>query len=199
MRIEILSTWGDRYYVGLSGVEFFGADGRAINISGLSVRAVPSDINVLVEYGADPRTCDKLVDGSYVTSDDLHMWLAPFSEGEMNKVFIELPFTTRLAMIRVWNYNKSRIHSSRGAKAVRIYLDDVPIFAGEIKKAPGNKLDAADEAEYIMFTDSSEVIETIQENDWLNVFEMPRIEEEQSVLDELLRTQTLKRPNTANV
>lgn len=36
----------------------------------------------------------------------------------------------KIAMIRIWNYNKSRIHSFRGVKDVRIYLDDVPIFAG---------------------------------------------------------------------
>jgi hypothetical protein len=40
-------------------------------------------------------------------------------------------------MIRIWNYNKSRIHSTRGVKLVKIALDDETIFQGEIKKAPG--------------------------------------------------------------
>jgi hypothetical protein len=38
---------------------------------------------------------------------------------------------------RIWNYNKSRIHSYRGARFVEISLDDSFIFRGEIAKAPG--------------------------------------------------------------
>lgn len=36
------------------------------------------------------------------------------------------------------NYNKSRIHSYRGARDVAITLNGEVIFKGEIKKAPGN-------------------------------------------------------------
>jgi hypothetical protein len=39
--------------------------------------------------------------------------------------------------IRIWNYNKSRIHSYRGARFVEVSLDDCFIFRGEIAKAPG--------------------------------------------------------------
>ena len=35
-------------------------------------------------------------------------------------------------MIRIWNYNKSRIHSFRGAKNVSMFLDNKEIFCGEI-------------------------------------------------------------------
>jgi hypothetical protein len=41
-------------------------------------------------------------------------------------------------MIRIWNYNKSRIHSYRGARLVTCTLDNKIIFKGEISKAPGN-------------------------------------------------------------
>jgi hypothetical protein len=40
-------------------------------------------------------------------------------------------------MMRIWNYNKSRIHSYRGARYVEALLDERPIFKGEIQKAPG--------------------------------------------------------------
>jgi hypothetical protein len=36
-----------------------------------------------------------------------------------------------------WNYNKSRIHSYRGARFVEVSLHDCFIFRGEIAKAPG--------------------------------------------------------------
>lgn len=38
------------------------------------------------------------------------------------------------------NYNKSRIHSYRGVKDVVIFLDNKPIFKGEIAKACGGIL-----------------------------------------------------------
>ena len=31
--MEILSTWGDNYYVGLSGIEFFTSEGKPVKIS----------------------------------------------------------------------------------------------------------------------------------------------------------------------
>ena len=42
-----------------------------------------------------------------------------------------------MSMMRIWNYNKSRIHSYRGARYVEALLDERPIFKGEIQKAPG--------------------------------------------------------------
>jgi len=40
-------------------------------------------------------------------------------------------------MIRIWNYNTTRIHSYRGARYVEISLDGRCIFKGEIKRALG--------------------------------------------------------------
>ena len=71
-------------------------------------------------YNQDPRTVDKLVDGVHWTCDDLHVWLAPFTEGKLHTVTIDLLEETQISMIRIWNYNKSRIHSYRGAKDVEI-------------------------------------------------------------------------------
>lgn len=40
-------------------------------------------------------------------------------------------------MLRIWNYNKSRIHCYRGAKDIEIKLDNELIFKGEIARANG--------------------------------------------------------------
>jgi len=71
-------------------------------------------------------------------------------------------------MIRIWNYNKSRIHSYRGAKLIQMELDGQTIFRGEIKKAPGNTKNPEDCCEIILFTEEDAVLEMIDTNDWLN-------------------------------
>lgn len=71
-------------------------------------------------------------------------------------------------MIRLWNYNKSRIHSYRGARLVTCELDGKMIFRGEIQKAPGNLNDPVNCCEIILFTDSDDIMSLIDDNDWLN-------------------------------
>lgn len=74
-------------------------------------------------------------------------------------------------MIRVWNFNKSRIHSYRGVKNAEIYLDQKCIFKGEISKAPGMLNGAENYAEYILFIDPEKdfnIVNSIENNDWLN-------------------------------
>ena len=98
--IDIKSTWGDRHYVGLNGVEIFTDTGEMPEID--SIRAEPKDINVLPEYDKDPRVVDNLLDGINRTRDDTHMWLAPFSKGKDHKVFITFKRPAQIAMIRIW-------------------------------------------------------------------------------------------------
>lgn len=47
-------------------------------------------------------------------------------------------------MIFFQNYNKSRIHSYRGAKEVIILLDETKIFDGEIARASGDIVGSID-------------------------------------------------------
>lgn len=83
--MNILSTWGDPYYVGLMGFEVFDGAGHPVAISDpdRQIWADPPDINVLPDYNGDPRTVDKLVDSHNFTCDDLHAWLAPFRRGNV--------------------------------------------------------------------------------------------------------------------
>jgi len=55
-----------------------------------------------------------------------------------------------ISLIRIWNYNKSRIHSFRGARTVEASLDDKLIFRGEIRKSPGNTKDPEQCCEMIL-------------------------------------------------
>ncbi|KQK84800.1 hypothetical protein AAES_45431 [Amazona aestiva] len=66
-----------------------------------------------VAYGNDPRIITNLIDGVNRTQDDMHLWLAPFTPGKPHFIFIDFVDSCQVAMIRIWNYNKSRIHSFR--------------------------------------------------------------------------------------
>lgn len=170
MKVCIYSTWGDAYYLGLNGIELFDEKGDAIVLDDVKsqIRANPSDINILPGYGKDPRTVDKLVDGTYLTCDDMHVWLAPFTPGKEHTIEIDFWGTKTISMIRVWNYNKSRIHSYRGARDIAIRLDEKVIFLGEITKAPGSLKGSEDLCEYILFTENEDILGRIERNDWLN-------------------------------
>lgn len=85
-----------------------------------------------------------------MSCDDSHCWLAPFTPGDRHVISIELDGPVELGMLRLWNYNKSRVHSSRGARLVEICLDGVTIFRGEVARAPGTTEDAPFFAESIL-------------------------------------------------
>ena len=61
-------------------------------------------------------------------------------------------------MIRIWNYNKSRIHSYRGARLITCELDGKLIFKGEIQKAPGNLKDPENCCEILLFTENETIL-----------------------------------------
>jgi hypothetical protein len=167
LTVLILENWGDPFYVGLSGLELFDSAGKLLSVQSLEkqIRADPPDLNVLSGYGSDPRTVDKLLDGVNWTCDDLHAWLAPFTPGEVVSITVSFDDATTLGMIRVWNYNHSRIHSFRGVRSIQVRLDDRVIFMGEIRKAPGIMEGALRCAECLLFTKDENTLERLEEYD----------------------------------
>ncbi|KAA0164222.1 hypothetical protein FNF31_02458 [Cafeteria roenbergensis] len=148
---------GDRVEVSL-GAPPPGPDSPAVIVA---AAATPGDVNVLDGYGTDPRTVDKLVDGHGFTRDDLHSWLAPWTPGASATIELVLSKPVSLSMVRVWNYNKSRVHSFRGARSVRMAVDGFTVFDGEVRKAPGDLTDAAQCAECVLFTTDPAVLGTL--------------------------------------
>ncbi|CAL1599185.1 unnamed protein product [Knipowitschia caucasica] len=188
--INILSTWGDRHYVGLNGLEIFNSSGQPLRPA--HIYADPPDINILPAYGKDPRVVTNLIDGVNRTQDDMHLWLAPFSPGRKHTLFLDFGASFRVAMIRVWNYNKSRIHSFRGVKEVEMLLDGVRIFRGEIAKASGTLSGGLDQfGDTILFTIEDNILE-----------EMSRYDEtfftEVDCPDNMVHEEELQRPRTAD-
>jgi len=167
LTINIKEGWGDPHYLGLSGIEMFDKNGNLISLNDVlsQVKANPSDVNSLPGYSNDPRTVDKLFDGVNMTCDDLHQWLTPYTPGGDHFIYVNLNEKVTFSMIRFWNYNKSRIHSYRGARFLEMYLDDKLIFKGEIKKASGTLSSVESCCECILFTTEMEVLERIEKYD----------------------------------
>lgn len=57
-----------------------------------------------------------LTAGANLTCDCSRMWLAPFTAGALHTVTVTLGALATLGALRVWNYNKSRVGSLRGAR-----------------------------------------------------------------------------------
>ncbi|XP_063171031.1 katanin-interacting protein isoform X2 [Candoia aspera] len=190
LRIDIRSTWGDRHYVGLNGLELFSSKGEPIQTA--KITANPPDINILPAYGRDPRIVTNLLDGVNRTQDDMHLWLAPFTPGKSHCVCLYFAKPCEVAMIRIWNYNKSRIHSFRGVKDISILLDERCIFQGEIAKASGTLAGAPEQfGDTILFTTDEDILEAIYCYD-------ESLEEEIESRRSLSYEEELKRPRTAD-
>ena len=52
----------------------------------------------------DPRVVSNLIDDCYLTRDDLHLWLTPFTAGNDHLVVMEFEEEVTIAMIRLWVY-----------------------------------------------------------------------------------------------
>lgn len=189
--INIKSTWGDRHYVGLNGIEVFSKSGQLIKVK--SIRADPSDINVLPEFDGDPRVVCNLNDGCYLTRDDMHLWLTPFTDNGDHFLELEFEEEAEVAMIRIWNYNKSRIHSTRGARFIEMALDGKLIFIGEIARASGVLSKEDPYGDIILFTTDEDILLNIANNDF--TYEVEPDDEE----DYLMTSNAFaERPKTAN-
>ncbi|KAJ9593006.1 hypothetical protein L9F63_015325, partial [Diploptera punctata] len=164
LEFSIHSTWGDRHYLGLNGIEIFSSTGEPVSVA--KIWADPADINVLPEYSKDPRVVTNLLDGVNRTHDDMHLWLAPFTKGSSHYIHLLFEHRVQIAMIRIWNYNKSRIHSYRGVRDVDITLDGVTIFRGEIARACGGILGGTEAfGDTILFTTDDTILEMISQYD----------------------------------
>ena len=82
-------------------------------------------------------TPEKLFDGIYRTHDEDHIWKCDKNNNQTIELRLEFVECYQIGLIRIYNYNKSRIYSYRGVKDLIIYLDEVKIFDGIIEIANG--------------------------------------------------------------
>lgn len=116
---------------------------------------------------------DNLLDGVNHTCDDLHAWLAPFTGGQNHFIHVEFDEPTVISMIRIWNYNKNRIHSYRGARYIEMSFDTASnlIFRGEIKRALGAVMEPEACSECVLFTMNEAILNLIEKYDPIAIAE----------------------------
>ncbi|CAK1587143.1 unnamed protein product [Parnassius mnemosyne] len=158
LEIKIHSNWGDKFLVGLNGIELFDVDGELVK-----VEKIWSD----TETGDSKHNrADSIVDGVVRTKDDKHTWCVPVPNTAPIVLSVLLAKCTILALLRIWNYNKSRIYSTRGVRLVQIKLDDQVVFQGEIARSSGELKGLLPTfGDTILFTKDPNVLERIMLND----------------------------------
>lgn len=127
----------------------------------------------------------------YRSHDEKHIWQRHLDEKTTFPLTLQVHFnsTIQLALLRVWNHNKSRIYWDRGIRDVELFLDQELIFRGEIARAHGsltgpvqnlgdvsnqvsrmeqiynNRFLSPLESQTILFTTDEQILEKVAQND----------------------------------
>uniref|UniRef100_A0A914W5S6 KATNIP domain-containing protein n=1 Tax=Plectus sambesii TaxID=2011161 RepID=A0A914W5S6_9BILA len=158
---KLLTTWGDPFYVGLNGIEVFTDNGSKAN-----VESIVADFDCDISETPVCALPENLLNGNNRTKDETSLWMTKFDIDSPVVVTINFREDQSIAMIRIWNYNKSRVHAARGVRQLEITLDDKLIFKGEISRADGLcETNSESLGDTILFTMDDAILEAISEND----------------------------------
>ncbi|PAV82540.1 hypothetical protein WR25_08218 isoform B [Diploscapter pachys] len=151
LRFVLLSNWGDPLYVGLKSIEIFMETGEKAVVASINCTSASTfgDINSLVR-----------IDESF----DTNRWFCNMGE-EPIELILQLEKKLTIAMIRVWNYNESRVHAQRGVREMLIFLDGRAVFRGEMNPAFDSETEYEPMGDTILFTTDECILESIAKHD----------------------------------
>lgn len=155
VRLDLVSTWGDLHYIGLTGITFHDEHGNLVPSNQIKLYSQqPSSVKDLPGHHQDERTLDKLLDGTNDVWDDGHMWLAPFTTGKAHTIWACFDQEVAISMVQFWNYSKT---PQRGVYEFELWFDDLIAFQGRLAPAPARG-STKSFAQPIMFSDAPQLI-----------------------------------------
>lgn len=145
IKIKLLNTWGDYFYVGLTYIEVLGQQLQPIKLN-----------------RADITSNDKLNEDhiqNVIRNDMKQHWLVPLQQSQHIWLNIKLPEQYNIKGLKIWNYCKSLEDGCRGAKQILVYLDNMlvsPKHGFIIKKADFTQSEHEEQSTFIpLYRDST--------------------------------------------
>ena len=135
VQIVVSSNWGHNSHLGLTEVEFFSTQNKKIWLSGA---------RVTVEGHIDTSDIDHILNGKTATTHEKHMWFSLYRGRRKIRFHFLVPIETKqdLSCVKIWNYNKPSCLDA-GVRGVKIFVDDVSLWEGEVPKGTGTKNSSA--------------------------------------------------------
>lgn len=147
------SNWGDKNFVGLSGVEILlGTQLSAAKIPEHCIQSDPRDLRHLGRPD-DPRILENIIRGNgNNTCDDSRMWLVPIQGSSIDhRISFDLGHSQAVAGLRIFNFNKCGEDVMRGVKQIRIFTDEKCLGVWILRMGPG--CDGVNFAQLVLFRD----------------------------------------------
>ena len=120
IKINILSNYGNKSFVGLTGLNLIDMNNKVIDIEDvISIGAMPKDLNTIYKNKNDNRIFENLFNGINNTVDENNMWLTVMNNPYI-EIWFEKPMT--LSKLEIWNYNEV-LNLDKGAKEIEIMFD----------------------------------------------------------------------------
>ena len=121
IRINILSNYGNKTSVGLTGLNLIDMYNKKIDIeAAISIGALPKDLNTVYQNENDNRIFENLFNGINNTIDENNMWLTLINPNPYIEICFEKTMT--LSKIEIWNYNEA-LSLDKGTKEIEIMFD----------------------------------------------------------------------------
>ena len=129
IRIVLISNYGHKEYVGLTGLEFIDNKGKVINIEkAKTIGALPKDLHTIYNDEKEKRIFENVFNGDNNTNDINYMWVTKLNNTNIpffTNPYIELSFYDKICLskIKIYNYNDSS-NLDICAREIKIFFDN---------------------------------------------------------------------------
>ena len=146
--IVIVSNYGHKEYVGLTGIEFIDNKGKIINIEkAKTIGALPKDLYTIYNDEKEKRIFENIFNGDNNTNDMNSMWVTKLMQNDkknnslISYSYIELSFYDKICLskIKIYNYNdKSNLDIC--ARELKIFFDSKYYGTIVLRQGVGEKI-----------------------------------------------------------